>query len=118
MEGSEPPWERAAQDSLAAVEAALRRQDLTPRLREWLEMVKAVALGYPLSEIARWSHRTERTVEHWLHVFAANGITALADAPRSGRPARAQRTRWRWSGRRTPRHGRWVCCSTPGPPTG
>ena len=88
-EGETPPWERTARGALATVEATLRRQDLAPRVRERLEMVKAVALGYSLPEVARWSRRTERTVERWLRVFATGGITALADAPRSGRPARA-----------------------------
>jgi transposase len=88
-EGESPPWERAAREALTAVEATLRRPDLAPRVRERLEMVKGVALGYPLPEVARWSHRTERTVERWLRVFATGGIAALADAPRSGRPARA-----------------------------
>ena len=88
-EGEAPPWERAAREALGAVEATLRRLDLAPRVRERLEMAKGVALGYPLPEVARWSHRTERTVERWLRVFATGGIAALADAPRTGRPARA-----------------------------
>ena len=71
------------------VEAALRRQDLTPRLRERLEMVKAAALGQDLAAIAAWSGRTPETVRRWLAVFAAGGIDALADAPRQGRPPKA-----------------------------
>ena len=82
-------WGRAARESQAAVEAALRRRDLTPRRRERLEMVKAVALGYSLAEVARWSGRTERTVGRWLAAFAAGGVVAVADAPRAGRPPRA-----------------------------
>jgi transposase len=73
----------------AAVEAALRRRDLTPRLRERLEMVKAAGLGQDLETIARWSGRTPETVRRWLAVFAAGGIAALADAPRQGRPPKA-----------------------------
>jgi transposase len=42
-----------------------------------------------LAEVARWSGRGERTVVRWVRAFAAGGIAALADAPRSGRPARA-----------------------------
>src|SRR5438034_10155777 len=71
------------------VDRWLRRQDLAPRLRERLEMVKAGALGHDLPTIARWSGRTERTVRHWLGRFATGGVTALADAPRAGRPAEA-----------------------------
>jgi transposase len=52
-------------------------------------MVKAVALGYPLSAVARWSGRTERTALRWLGAFAAGGVPAVGDAPRAGRPPRA-----------------------------
>ena len=83
------PWVRAAHDSREVVEGALRRRDLTPRARERLEMVKAVALGYPLADVARWSGRTERTVLRWLGAFATGGVAAVADAPRAGRPPRA-----------------------------
>src|SRR5215218_7670205 len=83
------PWVRASRESREAVEAALRRRDLVPRVRERLEMVKGIALGHSLAEVARWSGRTERTVERWLRVFVARGLGALADAPRRGRPARA-----------------------------
>lgn len=82
-------WVRAAREAREAVEAALRRRDLAPRVRERLEMVKGVALGQPLADVARWSGRTERTVVRWLRAFATGGTAALADAPRSGRPVRA-----------------------------
>ena len=72
-----------------AVEAALRRRDLAPRLRERLEMVKAAALGQDLAAIARWSGRTPETVRRWLAAYQAGGIAALADAPRQGRPPKA-----------------------------
>jgi transposase len=64
----------------------LRRRDLAPRLRERLEMVKAVALGQGVPQIAQWSGRTERTVRHWLRRYAQGGGAARADAPRAGRP--------------------------------
>ncbi len=72
-----------------AVEAALRRRDLTPRLRERLEMVKAAALGQDVAEIAVWSGRTIPTVRRWLTTFRSEGIAGLADAPRQGRPPKA-----------------------------
>jgi transposase len=71
------------------VEALLRRRDLSPRQRERLEMVKAAALGHGLPEIARWSGRTVRTVRWWLGRFAEVGPAGLVDAPRPGRPVRA-----------------------------
>ena len=88
-EGDAPAWLVAPRESGEAVEAALRRRDLAPRVRERLEMVKGVALRQPLADVARWSGRTERTVVRWLTAFAAGGIAALADAPRGGRPVRA-----------------------------
>ena len=88
-EGGDPAWLVAARESQEAVEGALRRRDLAPRVRERLEMVKGVALGQALADVARWSGRTERTVRRWLAAFAAGGAAALADAPRGGRPARA-----------------------------
>ncbi len=87
--GGDPPLVGEARESLAAVEAALRRRDVAPRVRERLEMVKGMALGQSLAAVARWSGRTERTVDRWLSAFVASGITGLADAPRVGRPARA-----------------------------
>jgi transposase len=67
----------------------LRRRDLAPRLRERLEMVKAVGLGQTVPQIAQWSGRTERTVRHWLRRYATGGVGGLADAPRAGRPVAA-----------------------------
>jgi transposase len=71
------------------VNRELRRTDLTRRLRERLEMVKAAALGDGGERIARWSGRSVETVERWLARVAAGGVAALADAARSGRPALA-----------------------------
>lgn len=72
-----------------AVEATLRRRDLAPRLRERLEMVKAADLGQDLETIARWSGRSLETVRRWLAAYQAGGIAALTDAPRQGRPPKA-----------------------------
>jgi transposase len=73
----------------AAVEERLRRPDLSRRERERLEMVNAAALGYDAAAIARWSGRTVRTVRRWLERFLTNGREALRDAPRPGRPPKA-----------------------------
>jgi transposase len=72
-----------------AVEQRLARRDLSRRERERVEMVKAAALGYEDEAIARWSGRTVRTVRRWLKRFRAEGPDALGDAPRTGRPAKA-----------------------------
>src|SRR5258706_4315891 len=76
-------------DQREDVERQLRRTDLTRRVRERLEMVKAAALGDDVERIARWSGRSVARVEHWLARFADGGVAALADAPRSGRPVHA-----------------------------
>ena len=73
----------------ATVEAQLRWRDLTPRMRERLEMVKAAALGQDLAQIATWSGRSVPTVRRWLRAWARGGSAALADAVRPGRPPRA-----------------------------
>src|SRR5258706_1004593 len=76
-------------DQREDVERQLRRTDLTRRVRERLEMVKAAALGDDVARIARWSGRSVARVEHWLARFATGGVAALADAPRAGRPVQA-----------------------------
>jgi transposase len=70
-------------------EALLRRRDLAPRVRERLEMVKAAALGQDLATIVDWVGRSPPTVRLWLRRYRAGGAAALADAPRAGRPVRA-----------------------------
>ena len=76
-------------DQQQAVEALLRRRDLAPRVRERLEMVKAVALGQEVAQIEAWSGRSGPTVRRWVGRFLRGGVAALADAPRGGRPRRA-----------------------------
>ncbi len=80
------PLLRLTPEERKELQATLRRGDLSPRVRERLEMVKAADLGHDLKQVAAWSGRTPRTVRRWLRAFASGGIRALADAPRSGRP--------------------------------
>jgi transposase len=76
-------------DQRAALERFLHRRDLTPRQRERGEMVKAAGLGQSLATIAVWSGREQETVQHWLRRYLTRGLAGLADAPRPGRPVRA-----------------------------
>jgi transposase len=69
------------------VEELLRCPDLTPRVRERLERVKAVSLGYTLGQITVWSGREARTIRRWVRAYTARGRVGLSDAARSGRPA-------------------------------
>src|SRR5437764_5796720 len=71
------------------VETLRRRRDLCPRVRERLEMVKAVARGQDLAAIVAGSGRTARTVARWVRCYGAGGPAAVADAPRAGGPPRA-----------------------------
>src|SRR6185437_887770 len=73
----------------AEVVTLLRRRDLTPRFRERLEMVKGLAHGQALATIAGWSGRSPRRIRYWLHRFQQGGVAALTDAPRAGRPPKA-----------------------------
>lgn len=76
-------------DQQAAIAALLHDRGLTPRVRERLEMVKGAAQGWDLAAIAAWCGRTEATVRRWLAAYHTGGVTALADAPRAGRPRQA-----------------------------
>lgn len=69
-----------------AIQARLHRREVTPRVRERLEMVKAADLGHDLAAIAAWSGRSEKTVRRWLRRFIEAGVAGLTDAPRPGRP--------------------------------
>jgi transposase len=79
----------SADGERCAVEALLRRRGVPPRERERAEMVKAALLGWGVAAIAAWSGRSEQTVWFWLRRYRRGGLSALADAPRCGRPAKA-----------------------------
>lgn len=82
-------WQASAMAGRAEVEAHLRRRDLPQRQRERLEMVKGLALGQDLATVCGWSGRSARRVAVWLDRFVAGGSAALVDAPRTGRPPKA-----------------------------
>jgi transposase len=89
MDGSGFSLQERAQAERALIEAELRRRDLAPRLRERLEMIKGVALGQDETVIAAWSGRSLARIRYWLGRYQQDGIAALSDAPRSGRPPKA-----------------------------
>ncbi len=71
------------------VERALTERTLSRRVRERLEMIKGAALGWDIAALVTWSGRSEDVVRHWIGLYQHGGVMALADAPRSGRPAKA-----------------------------
>ncbi len=77
------------EDDRAEMTALLHRPDLCPRWRERLEMVKGADQGFALDRICAWRGRSPRTVRRWLAAFQTGGLVALTDAPRTGRPRRA-----------------------------
>ena len=89
MRGQKQEAPRIPAERREEVEAVLHRPTLRPRVRERVEMVKARLLGQELPQIATWCGRTPRTVVRWLARFVEGGVAALGDAPRRGRPARA-----------------------------
>ncbi|MDQ3526105.1 MAG: helix-turn-helix domain-containing protein, partial [Chloroflexota bacterium] len=76
-------------DARTTIQDMLQQRQLTPRVRERLEMIKAADLGHDLPTIGAWSGRSVETVRRWLARFAAAGIAGLVDAPRPGRPVKA-----------------------------
>lgn len=72
------------------IQTIVQQREVAPRVRERLEMVKAADLGHALLTIAAWSGRSAGTVRHWLGQFATAGVDGLTDAPRSGRPVKAE----------------------------
>ncbi len=89
MEQPAPTVIPVTPEQQADIAAMLRQPTLPPRLRERLEMVKSASLGADWEAIAAWSGRRPRTVRQWLNRFVADGIAALTDAPRPGRPPAA-----------------------------
>jgi transposase len=89
MDGPVLSLQERAQAERSLIEAELHRRDLAPRLRERLEMVKGMALGQDEATIAAWSGRSVERIRYWLGRYQRDGIGALADAPRSGRPPKA-----------------------------
>jgi transposase len=69
----------------------LRRQALSPRLRQRLECIRLADQGWPASRIAAQLGVDQATVRRTLRRLAdggLDGLDGLADRPRSGRPAR------------------------------
>jgi transposase len=89
MDGSPRSLQERTQAERPLIEAELRRRDLPPRLRERLELVKGIALGQDASALAAWSGRSLGRIRYWLRRYQQDGIGALHDAPRSGRPPKA-----------------------------
>jgi len=69
------------------LEALTRSASARPSLAQRARIVLMSAEGLTNTEIARRVGSTRPTVIHWRSRYATGGINALADLPRSGRPA-------------------------------
>jgi transposase len=75
------PWQRQELDHLY-------RTTKTPRLRTRAQMILlSVEQGLKVPQIAAIVRESEATVLRWLKRYLAEGIEALQDAPRPGRPS-------------------------------
>src|SRR5919206_1742561 len=71
----------------ARLEALARSASARPALAQRARIVLMSAEGLTNTEIARRTGATRPTVINWRNRYAAGGINALDDRPRSGRPA-------------------------------
>src|SRR5215213_4648947 len=77
--------------STVRTEVILMRADPAPMLEVTAAQRTTVeaALRRDLTAIARWSGRRPETVRRWLAAFRAEGLAGVGDAPRQGRPPKA-----------------------------
>ncbi|MGW2602615.1 helix-turn-helix domain-containing protein [Streptomyces klenkii] len=83
-----PLWVELSPEQEAELGRRLRARDLMPNERMRLECVRLSVQGWTAPEIALIVDRHVVTVRKALHRFSDRGLTALADAPRAGRPPR------------------------------
>src|SRR3954469_13459842 len=100
--------------------ATLRREDLSPRVRERLEMVKAADLGHDLGQITAWSGGTPRTVRRLVGAVASGAGAGRSPTPHAGGVPSwpAPPTLGRWRRRSRPRRAGWAWASRCGPQSG
>ncbi|HEU0087372.1 MAG TPA: helix-turn-helix domain-containing protein [Pseudonocardiaceae bacterium] len=72
----------------ARLQALTRATSVRAGLAQRARIVLLAADGLPNAEIARRTGSTRPTVLAWRNRYAAGGISALGDKPRSGRPAK------------------------------
>jgi transposase len=70
----------------ARLEALARSASARPALAQRARIILMSADGLTNSEIARLTGATRPTIINWRNRYAAGGISALGDLPRSGRP--------------------------------
>lgn len=74
----------------AELNASARQRDLSPRLRDRLEMVRLSDLGHSVEQIAAALGCHHTTVRRQLHAFQRSGFDGLRPIPPKGRPPRLQ----------------------------
>jgi transposase len=78
---------QAQREELARLE---RSRTLAPRVRERLEIIWRSDWGWSSPRIADALGLHEQTVRKYVKAFLVGGVAALADRPRSGRPAQVR----------------------------
>jgi transposase len=73
-------------DEMALLEGWRRRRNTTAGLHVRAGIILDCADGYSGEEIAERHRTSQQTVSKWRGRFAANRLTGLSDAPRSGQP--------------------------------
>jgi transposase len=63
------------------------QQNLAPRTRDRLEMLRLSDAGWSIPNIAKHLQCHEQTVRRWIKVFLLEGFNALVDPPRPGKPS-------------------------------
>lgn len=68
----------------AELDRRAHRSDVTPRVRDWLEMVRLSDAGWSVPRIAEHLRTSERRVRTRIKVFLAEGFNGLREKPHLG----------------------------------
>jgi transposase len=69
------------------IQQLARSQKAAVRLARRAQIIRLSCDGWSVSEIVAEKNLSENSVRKWIKRFNEHGVTGLADAPRSGRPA-------------------------------
>lgn len=64
----------------------MHKQGPTHRVRQRAQAILLSARGYKIDQLADLFECDRDTISQWLDLFSTQGLAALSDAPKSGRP--------------------------------